>query len=120
MSERDFYEILGVSKNANDDDIKKSYRKLAMKYHQDRNKDDKEAERKMFSMLSNAKRSLPSLYDYKFHVFIYFNFCLSGTVRPHMEFGFIFSGVINMVSRAARLGRVPMNLRRYRHTESMV
>ncbi|MBM3580302.1 MAG: molecular chaperone DnaJ, partial [Alphaproteobacteria bacterium] len=46
MSKRDYYEILGIGKKASSDEIKKSYRKLAMQYHPDRNPGNKEAEAK--------------------------------------------------------------------------
>jgi molecular chaperone DnaJ len=44
MAEKDFYKVLGVERNAADADIKKAYRRLAMKHHPDRNKGDKNAE----------------------------------------------------------------------------
>lgn len=59
---RDYYEVLGVEKGATDDDLKRAYRKLAMKYHPDRNPDDKEAEAKFkeineaYGVLSDAEK----------------------------------------------------------------
>ena len=46
MAKRDYYEILGVGKDASSDEIKKSYRRLAMKFHPDRNTDDAGTEEK--------------------------------------------------------------------------
>lgn len=53
MSKRDYYEILGVSKGADKEEIKKAYRKMALKYHPDRNPGDKEAE-EMFKEAAEA------------------------------------------------------------------
>src|SRR5210317_2141819 len=46
MSKRDYYEVLGVSKGADAKDVKKAYRRVAMKYHPDRNPDDPDADEK--------------------------------------------------------------------------
>ena len=61
-NKRDYYEVLGVDKNAGADEIKKAYRKAAMKYHPDRNPGDKEAEEKFkevgeaYEVLSNEEK----------------------------------------------------------------
>lgn len=59
MSKRDYYEVLGVAKNASEDELKKSYRRLAMKYHPDRNPDNAEAEAKF----KEAKEAYEILSD---------------------------------------------------------
>src|SRR4051794_34383621 len=62
MAKRDYYTILGVNRDASEEDIKKSYRKLAMKHHPDRNPDDKTSEEKFkeckeaYEILSDARK----------------------------------------------------------------
>ena len=67
MSNQDFYETLGVARSASDEDIKKAYRKLAMKYHPDRNPDNKASEdkfkevQKAYDILSDKEKK--TAYD---------------------------------------------------------
>ena len=71
MAKRDYYEVLGLEKSANEETIKKAYRSLAMKYHPDKNKDNKEAEEKFkeaseaYEVLSDKDKK--ALYDQHGH-----------------------------------------------------
>ncbi len=101
---RDYYEILGVDRNATADEIKKAYRKLAVKYHPDKNPGDKEAEEKFkeiaeaYAILSDPEKR--RRYDQFGHAgvgngagpqgFDFTDFDLADALRQFMEEGFGF------------------------------
>ncbi len=102
MAKRDYYEVLGVSRDASEQEIKKAYRRLAMKYHPDRNPDDSQSEEK-FKEASEAAEVLTdaqkrSIYDQFGHTAVDGSagsgFASTGSFSSIFEdvFGDIFSG----------------------------
>ena len=95
MSRRDYYEVLGISKGASEKEIKKAYRRQAMKYHPDRNQDDKAAEEKFkevneaFEVLSDSNKR--SAYDQFGHDGVQGN--MGGGHGDFSGFGDIFGDV---------------------------
>jgi len=108
MNKRDYYEVLGVPQNASDDEIKRTYRKLAMKYHPDRNPNDKEAEEKFkeaaeaYEVLRDSEKR--EIYDRFGHAGLegtgFRGF--SGFEDIFSSFGDIFEGFFGFGNRSRR------------------
>ena len=62
FAKKDYYEILGIKKTATDRDIKRAFRKLALKYHPDKYKGDKEEAEKLFIEIAKGIKSYMSIY----------------------------------------------------------
>src|SRR5215210_6451803 len=98
MAKRDYYEVLGVNKDASEDEIKKSYRKLAMKHHPDRNPDNPRAEehfkeaKEAYEVLSEPQKR--AAYDQFGHAGVEQH---AGGAGGQAGFGDIFSDIFGEI-----------------------
>src|SRR5262245_51646001 len=110
MAKRDYYEVLGVNRDADTETIKKAYRKLAMKWHPDRNPDNPKAEeqfkeaKEAYEMLSDAQKR--AAYDQFGHAGVDPSAAAAGAGGAGMGgFGDIFSDIFGDIFGGGRQGR---------------
>ena len=114
MSKRDYYEVLGVKRDAAEADLKKAYRRLAMKHHPDRNSEDKDAEarfkeaKEAYEVLSDEKKR--AAYDRFGHAGVDAHAASGGAgtgpgFDPNEVFGDIFGDVFGDIFSGGRRGR---------------
>ncbi|MCS6787437.1 MAG: molecular chaperone DnaJ [Thiobacillaceae bacterium] len=109
MPKRDYYEVLGVARGASEDEIKKAFRKLAMKYHPDRNPGDKSAEEKFkevkeaFDVLSDPNKR--AAYDHYGHAGVDPSMAGAGAGAGFRDFADAFSDIFGDIFGTGRGSR---------------